>query len=183
MNKTVRISALIIIVLSVIGYGAYNYLRSSTKKHSPLDVAELREGSLEVDVTYCRPYKKDRLIFGDASEEALQPNGEYWRLGANEATIIALNRDIMFGGKPLKKGNYSMYAIPGEDVWIVAVNSATGQWGYSEPNYDEDVLRVEVPVNYTDEPVEQLTISFEPGSSGMNMVIRWDTSIAKVSID
>ena len=183
MNKTVRISALIIIVLSVIGYGAYLYIMSSTKKHSPLDVAELRDSGLEIDVTYCQPYKKGRLIFGDASEEALQPFGEYWRLGANDATLIKLNKDIQFGGKPLTKGIYSMYAFPGEDIWIVAVNSATGQWGLPAPDPDEDVLRVEVPVNYTGEVVEQLTISFEPDSSGMNMVIRWDTSVAKVSID
>ena len=183
MNKAVKISVISIIVLMIVGFAGWEVLKSSTRKHSPLDVAELRSGDLEIDVTYCQPYKKGRLIFGEAAEGALQPYGNYWRLGANEATTFKVNRDVLFANKPLKKGEYTMYAIPGEDMWVIAVNAATGQWGAWEPNYDEDVLRVEVPVEYTNDIVEQLTIGFEPNAGTMYMVIKWDTAVARVPID
>lgn len=183
MNRNVKIAGLIIIALVVIIYFAYAFLRVSTKKHSPLEVAEFREGGLEIDVTYYRPYKKDRLIFGEEADGALQPFGVYWRLGANEATTIKINEDITFAGQPLAKGFYSIYAIPGKETWTVAVNSVTGQWGYAEPNYDKDVLRVEVPVTYNNDPVEQFTISFATDSTGVNMVLKWDTALVRVPIN
>lgn len=183
MNRNTKIAGLITIALIVLVYFAFTFLRASTKKHSPLEVAELQEGGLEIAVTYCRPYKKDRMIFGEEEDGALQPYGVYWRLGANEATTIEINEDISFGNKQLAKGLYSIYAIPAEETWTVAINSATGQWGYSEPNYNKDVLRVEVPVIYSNEPVEQLTITFETDSTGTAMVLQWDTALARVPIN
>ena len=75
MNRNTKIAGLITIALIVLVYFAFTFLRASTKKHSPLEVAELQEGGLEIAVTYCRPYKKDRMIFGEEEDGALQPYG------------------------------------------------------------------------------------------------------------
>lgn len=178
MNRIAKITGIVIVVLTVVAYLLYTYLKTETKKHSPLEVVEYTDGDLRMEVAYCRPYKKGRLIFGSESEEALQPWGEYWRLGANEATTIKVNSDLKLEGHALKSGYYSIYAFPGEETWEIGINNDTGQWGYAEPNYDNEVLRFEVPVNYLSAPVEQFTITFE----GDNMVLRWDTSEVKISI-
>ena len=67
---------------------------------------------------------KGRKIWGD-----LVPYDKVWRAGANEATILETDKDITVEGKPLPKGKYSLYAIPGEKEWSIILNSATGQWG------------------------------------------------------
>jgi len=125
-----------------------------------------------VEVTYGRPYKKDRVIFGQ-----LVKYGEVWRTGADEATVITFKKDGTFGGKPVKAGSYALFTIPGEKEWTVILNSVTKTWGaYDyEKNKDKDVLKVTVPSTSLSAPVEQLTIAL-PAKA---LTITWDkTSIS-----
>ena len=179
MNRIVKITGIVVISLSVIGYFLFTYLMEETKKHSPLEVIEYSDGNTLVEVSYCRPFKKGRLIFGEEADGALQPWGNYWRLGANEATTLKTNQDIKLAGHELKAGIYSFYAFPGKDSWEFGLNNDTGQWGYAEPNYSNDVLRFKVPVEYLSSPVEQFTMMFEEGQ----LVLRWDTSEVKIDIE
>ncbi|MEZ4972842.1 MAG: DUF2911 domain-containing protein [Cyclobacteriaceae bacterium] len=149
---------------------------------SPKGTAEITSGDLSVNVTYSRPYKKGRLIFGEESAGALQPYGQYWRLGANAATEITVNKDVSFAGEAVEAGTYRMYVVPGATEWEVSLNSETGVFfGAAEPNYELDVLKVKVPVQTAPE-LEQFTISFEPDSTGVNMNFVWDTSKVTVPI-
>ena len=127
-------------------------------------------------VTYGRPYKNDREIFG-----GLEKYGKVWRLGADEATTINFASDAKFAGKSVKAGTYTMFAIPNENEWTIILNSQPGQWGaYSyEKNKDKDVEKVTVPVKKLEKAVEQLTIRF---ASNNNMVIEWDKTQVEVPI-
>ena len=49
---------------------------------SPPDTAEYSNRDWKLAFDYSRPYKKGRLIFGAEADDALQPFGQYWRLGA-----------------------------------------------------------------------------------------------------
>lgn len=127
-------------------------------------------------VTYGRPYKKDRVIFGE-----LEKYGKVWRVGADEATTITFASDVKFAGTGIKAGTYTLFAIPQENEWTLILNSQPGQWGaYGyEKNKDKDVASVKVPVEHLDTPVEQLTIRFlESGA----MVIEWDKTRVLVSL-
>ena len=68
---------------------------------STYDVASYRYKDVYVKVTYGRPAKKNREIFGK-----LVPFGEVWRTGANEATEITLTRDVTILGKLVAAGTY-----------------------------------------------------------------------------
>ena len=127
-------------------------------------------------VTYGRPYKNDREIFG-----GLEKYGKVWRLGADEATTINFASDAKFAGKSVKAVTYTMFAIPNENEWTIILNSQPGQWGaYSyEKNKDKDVEKVTVPVKKLEKAVEQLTIRF---ASNNNMVIEWDKTQVEVPI-
>jgi hypothetical protein len=139
--------------------------------NSPHDTVQTKN----IKVTYGRPYKKGREIFGK-----LEPYGKVYRVGADEATTISFAKDGTFGGQPVKAGTYTLFAIPNETKWTMILNSQLGQWGaFSYQKYkDKDVLHVDVPVKKISPTVEQLTIKF-PASA---MVIEWDDTQVSVPV-
>jgi hypothetical protein len=174
---------IIIIIVVIVAIGAcIGYRVISSRPLSPKQTVTYNHNGLEIKVVYCRPFKKDRLIFGEAKVGALVPYGKYWRLGANEATEITLSKDVTLGGKPLKAGSYRMYAVPNELSWGISLNSELGKWGFDEPDYSSDVLRTEVPVNTAPVSTEQLTIALGNDSTGVNMEIAWDVLHVHVPI-
>ncbi len=169
-RKKIVIGILAIVVLLGTVY-VYFWYRNITL--SPPDKETLTSGGLTVSVSYSRPSVRGRVIFGEASQQALQPYGKYWRLGANDATEITLSHDVIFNDVPVKAGVYRMYAFPGADNFEIALNNELGKWGYSEPDYNRDVLRTKVPVEKNQTPVEQFTISLAPTGEGMDMIFEW----------
>jgi len=178
MKKKIVIGLGVVLILIV---GILLYLNLVANKRSPEQTVKSSFQGLDVAVVYCRPYKKGRLIFGEKSAGALQPYGEYWRLGANAATQISFSKNANFGGKPVKAGTYRMYAVPGADTWQVALNSELGKWGYSPPDYSFDVLKVDVPAD-TGLDMEQFTITLSSDSSAMLMEFAWDKTRVTVPI-
>jgi hypothetical protein len=179
MKRKIFIGLGIIVILISAFTG---YILLTTRSHSPSKTTEFSHEGLDIKVVYCQPYKKGRLIFGEKEEGALQPYGQYWRLGANEATEITISRDINFAGKPLKAGTYRMYAVPGKSSWQVGLNSELGKWGAMEPDYDLDVLKVEVPAETTPSETEQFTINFSGDAGAVNMDFVWDKTKVTVPI-
>lgn len=70
------------------GSAFHNYAESEDDKLEPI-----------IEVTYGRPQKKGRDIFGSLLNE-----GDIWRIGANEATEIVFHRDVMVGSTAISKG-------------------------------------------------------------------------------
>lgn len=169
-----------VVLIAVVGFFAYRMTASRGK--SPPATATLSQGDLDVKVTYCRPFKRDRMIFGDKEAGALVPYGKYWRLGANAATEITFAKNALFAGQPIAAGSYRMYAIPSATSWKVVLNSQTGKWGAFEPNHDKDVLSVDVPVEVAPEKAEQFTISFTSEPNGAKMDFVWDMTRVRVPL-
>lgn len=170
MKKKILIGLVVVVVIVLAGFIYLNY-RNRTL--SPPGSTELTSGNLTISVTYSRPSVRGRLIFGPADQGALQPYGQYWRLGANESTEITFNRDVTFNGEQIKAGTYRMYAIPGADAFEIRLNSELGKWGYMEPDYDLDVLKTSVPVEKISTPVEQYTIRMETAENGIDVIFEW----------
>ena len=158
------------------------YRIRTTPPASPPDKVAYSQGGLDIGVSYSRPYKKGRLIFGEKSAGALVPFGQYWRLGANAATEITFSKNVQFAGKPIAAGSYRLYAIPGATTWKVILNSQTGKFGFFEPNHEKDVLSVDVPSETVADSVEQFTIrvSGEPSAASLEFV--WDTTVVRVPV-
>ena len=160
-------------VLAVLLIGVFVYLNMRSRALSPPDEESLTTGGMTVTVKYSRPSVRGRVIFGTNDQDALQPYGEYWRLGANEATEITFSRDVLFNGSPVKAGTYRMYAIPGENSFEMVLNTEVGESGSSQPDEENDVIRTKVQTQRTTAPVEQFTISLAPQNEGMQMVFEW----------
>lgn len=160
-------------VLAVVIAGALFYLNSRNRTVSPPGNVELTNGDLTVSVSYSRPSVRGRLIFGPKEKGALQPYGAYWRLGANEATEITLNKDVSFNGQPLKAGTYMLYAVPEEGRFEIVVNSELGRWGYFEPDHALDIMKTNITAENNSTSVEQYTISLQPIENGINVLFEW----------
>jgi hypothetical protein len=128
-------------------------------------------------VIYSRPHLGKRRLFHD-----ILKYNETWRLGANEATEIDFYKPVTIQGKKINPGRYILYAIPHPDKWTVVLNSNIDSWGLQQ-DPAKDIQRFEIPVS-TDQPMlEYFTMVFEKTDTGANLIIGWDTIIAKLPID
>lgn len=159
---------IIVVVVFVVAIIALAAFRTWTKSHSPAEQISYSQNGLDIEVDYCRPYKKGRDIFG-----GVVPYNEVWRTGANEATTIELDEDVVVAGKPLKSGEYSLWTIPTKDSWTIIFNEETGQWG---TNYDStrNVLAVVVPSKKMNNEIEQFKMEFGGSDEGVNLFLKWD---------
>lgn len=171
---------LIVLVLIIAASAGFWGLRKYTKSFSPEAVAETALNGVKVKVTYGKPSKKGRLIFGREQDKALLPYGKVWRTGANEATLIELPQDVLMGGKLVKAGTYSLFSVPGQSSWNIILNSETGQWG-TEYNDGKNIMKVEVPIRIRPSVQEIFNIYFEEIPNGVNMVLSWDQTEALVA--
>jgi len=84
-------------------------------------------GIEQISVVYQRPSARGRVIFGD-----LVPYNEIWRTGANNATNITFQSEVMIEGQKLEAGTYALFTIPGEDEWTIIFNNNAKLMMYCE---------------------------------------------------
>ncbi|MFW5700886.1 MAG: DUF2911 domain-containing protein [Cyclobacteriaceae bacterium] len=147
---------------------------------SPLELVTMKYDDIYVKITYGRPHKKGRDIFG---KETLVPYGEVWRTGANEATEITITGDIKMADNEVKAGTYTLFTIPEKDSWTIILNSELGQWGAYNYNQDFDVLSFTVPATSTDMVYEPFTIEFEQHDHTTNILMMWDQTKVEIPIE
>lgn len=98
-----------------------------------------RIANTEITITYSRPVARGRELFG-----ALVPYGQVWNPGADQATAMAVTRDIEVNDRPLAAGTYSLWAIPGADTWTLIFSRAADVYHTPYPGEEQDALRLEV---------------------------------------
>ncbi len=129
-------------------------------------------------VVYSRPSKSGRKVFGELVED-----GKVWRLGANEATEIEFFRDVKIGGKTVKKGRYTMYALENPAKWTLIINKETDIWGAFKYDAAKDVLRTECAVTKMADMVESFTMTFEKVTEkSISLVMNWDDVMVRMPI-
>lgn len=124
------------------------------------------------------PEKRGRDIFG-----GLLAYGVWWRTGANAATQISFDGDIVIDGEVIPAGDYSLSSIPEADGGTLIINRRTGQGGQS---YDsaEDQARVEMRRDMLEETVERFEIRVVPGEEHDGRIeLRWDDTVYWVPFD
>ena len=170
MKKKILIGIGIVVLLLVV---AFFYLNNRNRTLSPPGETMVSANGMDVSVAYSRPSVRDRLVFGEEADGALQPYGAYWRLGANEPTFLEVSQDFKFGDVAIEAGKYVIYAIPQDGEMELRLNTDLRMWGYSEPDYSQDLAKVIAPMksaNFT----EQFTIEVVPNSKGAKLIFNWD---------
>lgn len=142
---------LLVIILSL-----FVFTGSSAQEQKKLLSPKANSENKNIKITYGQPSKRGRIIFG-----GLVPMDSVWRTGANEATEITFKNDIIFGGKKVREGTYTLFTIPSKEYWEIILNKQLGQWGaYEYEKYKrKNVARVKVPVYELNEELEKFTIT------------------------
>lgn len=155
--------------------------KSATKKKeraSPHEEVSAVINGKKITVSYGRPYKKGRVIFG-----GLEPWGKVWRTGADEATTITTESDLMVGPVHVVAGTYSLFTIPNEKEWTLVLNKVARQWGAFKYDQAMDYGRAAMKVAKAASPVEQLTISLDKkGNDEVTLKIAWDETVASIDV-
>ncbi len=149
---------------------------SEEERASPLKTTSGEIGNKSITVQYGSPGIKGRAIWGD-----LVPYEEVWRTGANEATYITLEEEVLIEGQPLAPGKYSLFTIPrANDPWTVIFNSDWDlEHGHFQYDEEKDVLRVEVDPTWVNESQEWLSIDVV--SDGLE--VKWEKLVLPITIE
>lgn len=178
-----------ILIAMTIGFTALCQTKLPSMDQSPMDMSyypvnypilKIQDKITEpliARVIYSRPQRNSRGVFGELVEYE-----KVWRLGANEATEIEFFKDVIFNGKPVPKGKYTLYAIPTLNNWTVIINTETDTWGSFKYDSKKDLVRVEVPVNRLPETADVLSIYFDKTALGFNLSAAWENTGVSIPI-
>ena len=130
-----------------------------------------------IRIDYGQPHARGRDVAG-----GLIPYDGVWRTGANEATAFTTEVDLEIGTLRVPRGSYTLYSFLTRDGWRLAVNRQTGQWG-TQYDPEQDLARIPMRVTRLREPVEQFTISLDPGKNGSGeLALLWENTRASVPV-
>jgi hypothetical protein len=167
-----RLGTLVVVLAAaVVVYPA----TAQQKRVSPHETVSAVIAGNRVTITYGRPYSKDpksdkiRKIWGE-----LVPWGKAWRTGADEATTMITQQDIMIGDTKVPAGAYTLYTVPMESgASKLAISKKIGQWGIPVDEKN-DLARVDMKKDKLDKNVDQLTIGVEKAEGGGVIKISWE---------
>jgi hypothetical protein len=142
---------------------------------SPHETTSAVLGGKKISIEYGRPYKKGRVIFG-----GLEKLGQVWRTGADEATTIETQGDLMLGSLHVPAGKYALFTIPDKTEWTLIINKVAKQSGAYEYDAKQDLGRVKMKIEKSPKVIEQLTISIEGQGSRGTLKIAWDDTVASI---
>ena len=175
-NLILPIAFFVITLISSLQLTAQNF---KGLDKSPMDVATFpssyKISDKIVKVTYSRPQLNGRDLL------KLAPPEKIWRTGANEAAEITFYKNVIFGGKALKAGTYSLFTIPSlNGDWTIIINRARNVWGSYYYKQDQDVIRVSGKTTKTEENIEAFSMIFD---KDMTLKMGWGKTLISVSIE
>src|SRR6188768_130578 len=144
------------------------------KKQRPSPAAEtsVSLGGKNVTIKYSSPSMRGRKIFG-----GLEPYGKVWRAGANEATALHTDADIVLGDLTVPAGDYTLFVnLDSADSWTLIVNKQTGQWGLTYKP-EMDLGRTKMKITRV-APVESYKMTLSPTS----LTLEWEETSASVPL-
>jgi hypothetical protein len=156
---------------------------------------ESYQGGKWIEVTYGRPILRGRQsIFGIGADygKTVSDGSPVWRAGANQTTRLKTEVPLIFDGKTLPVGEYSVFVDLKVGAWTLIFSSWPAQekydpnnkaalWGSYGYTPDKDILRAAMKLGSLQFSVEQFTISFiDMTTDGGKLVMMWDKTMASV---
>lgn len=135
---------------------------------SPRDTARAMVQGARVEVDYSRPARRGRAIFG-----SVVPWGQVWRAGADAATQITFERDVVADGQRIPAGRYTMWVVPRTEGDTLLLNTQTGQWG-TQHDAAQDRFRLALRRHALTDVLERFGIRIEATAAGGELHFEWD---------
>ena len=169
--RTVRLTHRAALAVVVAGLAAAVLVPAAAQEPARRSPHETTTGSVDgatLSISYGRPLMRGRKIVGD-----LVPFGYVWRTGADEATELTTNQDLLFGSYRIKAGKYSLFTKPEQTSWSLIINAQTGISGL-ERDAAKDLTTVKVTPGTLASPVEQLTLAIVDTPAGGSITLTWE---------
>ena len=159
---------------------------------------ESYQGGKWIEITYGRPLKRGRDLFGSGASygKAALVGAPIWRAGANVTTRLKAEVPLVINGKTIAPGEYSLFIDLKENSWTLVVSTWAAQlrfdpatsltnkealWGAYGYTPDKDVVRAPMKLDTLPHAHEQLTWEFlDMSDAGGSLAITWDKTMASV---
>jgi len=151
------------------------------------------QGGKWIEVTYSRPIKRGRQnLFGAGADygKTLSDGSSVWRAGANQTTRLKTEVPLIFEGKTLPAGEYTVFVDLKENAWTLIFsnwpaqekydpNNKAALWGSYGYTPDKDVLRVAMKLDALLFSMDEFTIAFiDMTDDGGKLAMMWDKTMA-----
>jgi hypothetical protein len=151
------------------------------------------QGGKWIEITYGRPIKRQRSdLFGSGADygKTVSDGSPVWRAGANQTTRLKTEVPLVFYGKTLPAGEYSVFVELKQDAWTLIFsnwpaqakydpNNKTELWGSFGYTPDKDALRAPMKIVTLPFSMDQFTIAFiDVTIDGGKLAVMWDTTMA-----
>ena len=138
---------------------------------SPKVTIKQNVGLSELEITYSRPSKRGRQVFGN-----VVAYDQMWRLGANKNSTFTTSDDLYFGNDTLEKGTYAVFAMPQKQNWNVVFYAEYSNWGTPDEWDDAKVVvSLNPEIESLKNSIETFIISIDKiKTDGAVLSISWD---------
>jgi hypothetical protein len=172
MRKTFLISATLLVCAA---------LAVAWSPQSPPAQTSVVIADKTIAIKYFAPSLRGRQMFGVDGQISKDPTWPVWRAGADNATALHTDADLVINGLNVPKGDYTLFVLVNPSMpWQLIVNKQTGQWGLS---YDDkqDLGRVPMTIAKPSAPIETFKITLSRASSSTGKLqMEWENVIASV---
>lgn len=131
-----------------------------------------------IRLEYGQPNLRGRKLLTDS----LVPYDKAWRTGANGATMLTTDLDLMIGGMSVPKGKYVVQTMPTRAGWKLLIQKDAAQSPMAAAmtyNPANDIARVDLKMTTLPVPLETLSMWLVPsrdaGSPHGQLVLSWGT--------
>ena len=183
--------------LSPIGTASAHVLGKFVKpagRGAPALGGETYEGGKWIEITYGRPLKRGRDLWGSGATygQAALVGAPVWRAGANVSTRLKTEVPLIINGKTVAPGEYSLFIDLKENNWTFIVSSWAAQTTYDPKNTAalwgaygytpaKDVVRAPMKLETLSHSYEELTWEIvDVSDAGGTLAIMWDKQLASV---
>jgi hypothetical protein len=155
-------------------------------------VTRYREGKW-ISVEYGRPILRGRAdIFGKGADygKTVNAGSPVWRAGANQTTRVKTEVPLVFAGKTVPAGEYSVFVDLKEGAWTLILstqpyqktydaNNKSDTWGSDGYDPKFDAARAPMTVTAGTNTVDQFTIGFvNMTTQSGTLAMWWDRTMA-----
>ena len=164
-------------------------------KYDPKAAEPTYRGGKWIEITYGRPIKRGRDVFGGAGDKygkVANPDAPVWRAGANNSTQLKTEVPLTINGKTIAPGTYTMFIDLKPNAWTLIVSNWKAQarydpkntaeiWGAYGYTPDKDVVRAPMKLESPPHAIEQLLWQFvDVTDTGGSLALVWDKTMASV---
>ena len=170
MHQAVLRTFAALITLAAVAANAQTTLRPGLSTRATAEVSlrppavqgQAAPAAVTIKIDYGQPHARGRLVVGALAADL----DTVWRLGANDATALTTEVDLLIGGAVVPKGAYTLYARTSKTgAWQLIINTNPAQMG-PEYHKDKNLASVDLQSRPLAAPVESFTVALVPAGDG-----------------